>query len=62
MPVAIIPWIFAGLAGAGVAAAGVGYLVDKTGEATEDTSNAAIKVVVALAVGYFVLKKAGAIK
>ena len=49
MPVAIVaaPFVLAGL----------GYFIDKSGEAINDTANATIKIAGAAAVGYIVLKK-----
>lgn len=38
------------LAGVGIAAAGVGHLIDKSGEAADDASTAAVKLAAASAV------------
>lgn len=59
MPIAALPWI---LAGAGVAAAGLGFFADKTGEAVNDTSNAALKMAAAGVLTYVVLKNMKVLK
>ena len=45
--------LFAGAA----ALFGAGHFVDKTGEAANDTSNAALKLAIAAGVGFIVAKK-----
>ena len=51
---AALPWILGGL---GVAGAGLGFFADKSGEAVQDSGNAALKVAVAGVVTFVILKK-----
>lgn len=46
------------LAAAGVAFAGVGYFAKSSGQAVENSGNAALKLAAAGLIGYVVLKKA----
>lgn len=50
-----IAWILAGLGAAGV---GLGFFADRSGQAVDESSNAALKFAAAGVVAYIVMKKA----